>query len=237
MSLKLVMAKTPPSRSSSRGSKPSSKPSSKSSLKSGKSSSKGRLIRPPGWYVDRAKKSQAIKAALEAKRVIRQPVSSDSSSDSDTSFDHHANDDVNVDPGVGGVDLEVDPSSPSSPPPPHSVPQNGLDAISSGSSSDEEDEDEDTDRALSNEGSNAGDEEPQDDVGDQDRDSHEGDEGPRGNVVDRDVDQRPVGLAGTPGHAGQGGKAQSTPLNLQTRPPSLDISPTEITQDLNTHSG
>ena len=99
------MAKTPPSRSSTRGSKASSKPSSKSNLKSGKSSSKRRLIRPPGWYVDRAKKSQAIKAALEARRVIRQPISSDSSTDSDPSFDHHANDDVNVGPDVGGVDL------------------------------------------------------------------------------------------------------------------------------------
>ena len=169
--------------------------------------------------------------------MIRQPISSDSSTDSDTSFDHHANDDVNVDPGVDGVELEAGPSSPSTLPPPHSVPHNGLDAISSGSSSDDEDKDEDNDRDLSNEGSNAGDEEPQDDVGDQDRNSHEGDKGPRDNVGDRDVDQRPVGLAGTPGHAGQGGKAQSTPLNLQTRPPSLDISPTEITQGLNTHSG
>ena len=169
--------------------------------------------------------------------MIRQPVSSDSSTDSDTSFDHHANDDINVYPGAGGVDLEVDPSSPSSPPPPNSVPLNGLDAISSESSSDDEDEDEDTDRVLSNEGSNAGDEAPQDDVGDQDRASHDGDEGPRDTVVDRDVDQRPVGLTGTPGHAGQGGQAQSTPLNLQSRPPSLDISPTEVTQGLHTNSG
>ena len=228
MLLQLVMAKTPPSPSSSRGSKASSRPSSKSRLKSGhgKGSSKGRLIRPPGWYLDRAKKSQAIKAALEAKRVIR-PISSDSSSDSDTPLDHHADDDLTVrDPGVDGVELEAGPSSPSTPPPPHSE-----------SSPDDEEEDEDKDRDLSGKGSFAGDEEPQDDVGDQDENSHEGDEGPHDNVGDCHVDQRTVGLAGTPGHTGQGGPAQSTPLNLQTRPPSLDISPTENTQDLNTHSG
>ena len=243
------MAKTPPSRSSTRGSKASSKPSSKSALKSGKGSTSRRLVRPPGWYVDRAKKSQAIKAALEARRVIRRPISS-SSSDSDSSVDHHANTGVNVGPGVGGVDLEVDPSSPSSPPPPQSPSHNGLNAISSESSSDDEDEDEDSDRALSNEdeegdedidralsneGSNVGDEGPHDVAGDQVPDPHEVDEGPRVDVTDRDVDQRPV--VGTPGHAGQGGQTQSTPLHLQTRLPSLDISPTEITQGLHTNSG
>ena len=169
--------------------------------------------------------------------MIRRPISSDSSTDSDVSYDHHANDDAHVDPGVGGVDLEVDPSSPSSPPPQHSSPRSGLNAISSGSSSDDEDEDEDTDRVVSNEVSNVGDEEPKDDAGDPDQVSHDGGEDPRGTVAERDVVQRPVDLTGTPAHLGQGGKVQSTPLNLQSKPPSLDLSPTEVTQGLHTHSG
>ena len=214
------MAKTPPSRSSSGG---SSKPSSKSRLKSGlgQGSGKRRLVRPPGWYLDRAKKSQAIKAALEAGKVIR-PATTDSSSDSDSVDDHRAASDLTGhEAGVDGVGLEAGPSSPPAPPPQQSVLQEGLDAISSGSDSspDDEDENEAKDRDGSGE------------------DSIDGDEGPRDTVDVSLVGQRDAGLSGTPGHSGQAGPTQSTPLNIQNRPPSLDVSPTENTQDLNTNSG
>ena len=40
------------------------------------------------------------------------------------------------------------------------------------------------------------------------------------------------GLLGTPGHAGHQGPPSSIPIHLQTRPPTLDISPTEDARHL-----
>ena len=143
---------------------------------------------------------------------------------------------------MGGVIQEAGPSSPSSPPPPpqdvsagQSVPpspspryspHHGLEGLSSSSSSGDDDDD---DVARTDAGVGSGHENG--DGGEKEKGSLHGGDGGHGGPHGGD------GLLGTPGQAGHQGPPMSTPHNLQNRPPTLDISPTEDARNLDTNSG
>ena len=162
-------------------------------------SGKGRLVRLPGWYVAQVKRRQARRLAPEASYEL--PPST-------------------LEAEYGG---------------------DGDDAAKNGSGGDGDDD--------SKDGSGGDGDEPGDVVvGEKEKNPpHTGDVGhsgqhggdgllgtpghaghqgpPRTGDVGHSGQQGDDGLLGTPGHAGHQGPPSSTPLHLQTRPPTLDISP------------
>ena len=195
-------------------------------------SGKGRLVRPPGWYVAQAKRRQARRSAPEASYELP-PSTLEGEHGGDGNDPPPAD---SHDAGVEGVDQEAGPSSPPSPPPPHdmeagpSSPHSPPPRYSphQGGLSDSSFDDDD----VTKNGSVGDGDEPRDEVvGEKEKDSpNDGDVGHSGH-------HGGDGLLGTPGHAGHQGPPSSTPLNLQNRPPTLDISPTEDARHLDTNSG
>ena len=230
---------------------PSSRVSSKSSTVKKVPSSKGRYARPPGWFCAQAKRSQTRRSAPDASYELPPPVPDVDQGPvggSPPPVDSH-------DTGVEGVDHGAGPSSPT-PPPSEDMeagpsaspspsrrysPHHGLESLSS-SSSDEEDDDEVTRTEVGN-----GEDVPLNgEGGEREKGSSNGSNPPPVDSHDTGVEggngghsgpHGGDGLMGTPGHAGNQGPPQSTPHNLQARPPTLDVSPTEDARNLDTHSG
>ena len=213
---------------------PSSRVSSKSSTVKKAPSSKGRYARPAGWWSAQAKRSRTRQAASDASYDLPPPVP-----DAEQGPVGGSPPPVDSpDTGVEGVDHGADPSSPSPPPSPSQAmeagpsvppspsrpysPHHGLEDLSS-SSSDEENDDELTRTEVGD-----GEGEALDGVGGE-KEKGSSASGDGGHAGPHGGD----GLVGTPGHAGNQGPPQSTPHNLQARPPPLDISPTEDARNLN----